>query len=373
MSSRPPAAESEAASGGSRFQTALLVALVGVAGAQTAFIVGLSRKTGDLQTAVDRVVAAQKAPPPAPPEPNRAAGQGSLDEKIDALRADFDVLVNDVQRMNAKLEDLTTQLENRGTVQAEPPQPPELDWTQPDLFETARKGADSVGFTLTQDEVRCPARLVLMEGALEYLVVLKGGKEHETLFSIFGNTPADQRRPKDMAVKLNNALQAIGFHRGTPIRFGPTGTTPAKGETLYLYVEWTTGGVKEIRRAEDLVWHVRLGRAMQKGTLVYVGSRFVPGDEDGTMVYAADLTAEVVATYSSPATMIDNVDDGAQDDTEFIVATPRIPNDVTVCTLIFRKTELPGVKEFPPPPVSSDDPHGDGAGKDGAGKDDSGR
>ena len=358
MSERSPASEREAASGGSRFQTTLLVLLVGVAGAQTAFVVGLSRKVGDLQATVDRVAAVQKATPPAPPAqpaPNRAAGEGSVDEKIDALRGDFDVLVNDIQRMNGKLDDLTAQLENRGTITSEPAQPPELDWTAPDLFETARNGADSVGFTLTKDEVRCPSRLVLKEGALEYLVVLKGGKEHETLFTIVGNTAPDMRRAKDMGVKLNNALQAIGFKRGTPIRFGPTGTTPAKGETVRLYVEWTTGGVKEIVRAEDLALHMRLGRPMKAGTLVYVGSRFVPGDQDGTLDFAADLTAEVVATYSSPATMIDNTDDGAQDDTEFLVASPRIPDDVLDCTLIFRKTELPGVKEFPPPPVSAEE------------------
>jgi hypothetical protein len=300
-----------------------------------------------LRAAVD---ALPRAPAAAPPNP--VAGEGSLDAKVDAIRADLEFVVSDLQRLERKLDDLSAQLENRGTFETESPQPPELDWTQDDLFETARKGAASVGYALTRDELRCPAQLVLQSGLIEYLVALKGTKLHETLFSIVGDVPSDARRPRDMGVKLNNALQALGFRRGTPIRFGPTGTAPAQGQTVHLYVEWTTGGVREVVRAEDLVWHTRLARPMRRGSLVYVGSLFVPGDEQGSLDFAADLTAEVVATYSAPSTIIDNVDEGAQDDTVFVVASPRIPKDVLDCTLIFRRTPLDEatLKEFPEPP-----------------------
>lgn len=281
---------------------------------------------------------------------------GTVEEKIDALRGDLDLLVNDVQRIERKIDGLTAQLENRGAISTEPPQPPDLDWTEPALFEAARKGAESVGFTLTKDELRCPARLVLREGMLEYFAVLKGGKEHETLLSLVGNTMPEARRPRDMGVKLSNAIQALGFRRGKSIRFSPDGTMPAQGETIWMYVEWTTGGKKEVVRAEDLVWHRTEERPMKPGSWVYVGSLFVAGDAPGTLDYAADLTAEVASTYSAPSTIIDNVEPDAQDDTLFLVATPRIPEDVSVCTLVLRRTDLKeGVKVFPPVEIRKDE------------------
>ena len=353
--------------GAPRWTGIALTVLVVAAGFQLFHEFALARMIEALRADVAgqnaKIEALSTAAAPAPtavPAVGSSDTDGSLDDKVDALRTDLEFMVNDIQRIERKLDDLTSQLENRGVTNSEPPQPPELDWTEPSLFEAARKGADSVGFALTKDEVRCPSRLVLHEGALEYFAVLKGGKEHETLVSLLGNTAPDARRAKDMAVKLNNALQALGFHRGTPIRFTPMGTQPAQGDTVYIYIEWTTGGQTEIVRAEDLVWHRVEGRPMARGSWVYVGSLFVPGEDRGTLDYAADLTAEVASTYSAPSTMIDNIDTGAQDDTVFLVASPRIPDDVTLCTVIFRKTELTeGVKEFPPVPTSAPEDGGD--------------
>jgi hypothetical protein len=331
----------------------------------------LSRRVDEVRLKVDalshRLDEKDRSAPPAPGSdgtertgPDLASG-GTLDEKMDALRGDFDLLVNDVQRIERKIGDLTTQLENRGAVASEAPQPPDLDWTEPALFEAARKGADSVGIQLTKDEVRCPARLVLREGMIEYFAVLKGGKEHETLVSLVGNTLPEARRPKDMGVKLNNALQALGFKRGKAIRFSQSGTLPAQGETIHMFIEWTTGGKTEVVRAEDLVWHRTMNRPMKPGSWVFVGSLFVEGEQRGTLDFAADLTAEVASTYSAPSTMIDNVEPEAQDDTVFLAATPRIPEDVSNCTLIFRRTDLKeGVKVFPPVPTSQEKEGGGG-------------
>ena len=85
---------------------------------------------------------------------------------------------------------------------------------------------------------------------------------------------------------------------------------------------------------------------MPSDAWVYVGSRFVEGMDEGEVVYAADLTAEAVATYSSPTTIIDNTAVGAQDDTVFIVATPRLPEGVINCTFIMRKEDREPTREF---------------------------
>lgn len=340
----PPTPSDEAARGGGALTTTLLFVVTAAAAVQVAFTVGTSRRLASLE---ERLAA-----PPKPPEHEPARGEGTLDEKVDAVRADLEFLVNDIQRLQRTVDDLSAQLENRGAVRTQPEQPPDLDWTQPELFDAARRGAESCGFTLTRDELRVPARLVLREGLVEYFAVLKGGKEHETVFSIVGNTPPDARRPKDMGVKLSNALQALGFRRGRPIQIGPSGTTPAQGETVHVYAEWETGGRTEVVRTEDLVWHRDENRPMRPGAWVYVGSQFVEGDGPTDLDYLADLTAEAMATYSSPGAIVDNVDAGAQDDTVFLVATPRIPLDVDHCTLVFRKQPLAAVKEFPAVPAA---------------------
>lgn len=337
--------------------TTTLLVLVGAVGFGFWSHATTSRRIDEMRGEVAKALEQRsQAARAADPSARGRDSDGTLDEKVDALRGDLDLVANDIQRLERKIDDLTSQLENRGAVQSEPPQPPELDWTQPDLFEAARRGAESVGFTLTKDELRCPSRLVLHEGPLEYFAVLKGGKEHETLIAVVGNTLPEARRPKDMGVKLSNAMQALGFKRGRPIKMTAAGTEPAKGDTVWMFIEWTTAGKTEIVRAEDLVWHRIKSRPMAPGAWVFVGSLFVGGDERGTLDYAADLTAELASTYSAPSTIIDNVDEGAQDDTVFLVATPRIPDDVTNCTLILRRTDLTeGVKVFPKPDIATDE------------------
>lgn len=343
--------DSAPAGGADPWTTASVVAVLALTGFQAWWGIRMRGELDDLRATAARLEAAAAKPAadvgkPAPAGADAQAMQ-LIAERLEALQGDFAVLADDVNRLSQKFDGLAAALEQRGTISSETPQPADLDWTQPELFEAARKAADTVGVTLTKDEVRVPAKVCLREGPLEYFAVLKGGKEHETLLSILGNTALDQRRPKDLGVKLNNAIQALGFKRGKPIKFTPAGTRPAQGQTVHLYIEWTTGGKTEIVRAEDVVWNRLEDRPMSRDAWVYVGSSFVPGDDPGTVDFAADLTAECVATYSAPNTMIDNIEPGAQDDTVFLAATPRIPEDVNLVTLVIRREPLATVKEFP--------------------------
>lgn len=322
---------------------AAVVSVVALCGFQVWWGIRMRGEIADLRATAGRIEAAATAGAGGP--------AGEIAARMERLEADFAVLADDIGRMDRRIVDLTAMLEQRdGGGGADMSQPPDLDWTLPELFEAARVGADSVGISLTRDEVRVPAQIAQRGGPLEYFAVLKGGKAHESLLQVVGNTLPDQRRPKDMGIKLSNAIQALGFPRGQPIRFSAAGTRPAQGETIHLYVEWTTGGVKELVRAEDLVWHTGEQRPMKPGSWVFVGSVFVPAETRGELEFGADLTAELAATYSAPVTIIDNVETGAQDDTVFVAATPRIPADVENVTLVLRRTPASGVKEFPAPP-----------------------
>jgi hypothetical protein len=360
MTGDTPRKSEAPAGGGSALTTAALTAVLVLCGFQVWWGMQTRRRLDEMErvlASLERKVLEARAA-----SPGGAAGDS---EALESLRADFDLLVSEVQSVGRKVDDLTRSFENRGPGgEAEPFGPPELDWTQPELFASAQEAAASVGIALTKDEVRVPARVCIREGLLEYFACLKGGKEHETFLSLVGNVPGDSKRPPEFGAKLNTALQAIGFRRGKPIRFGPTGTKPATGDTVYLFVEWTTGGRKELVRAEDLVWNRIENRPMQRGRWVYVGSSFLEGEQPGTFEFAADLTAEAVATYSAPNTIVDNTEPGAQDDTVFLVATPRVPEDVREATLIFRRTDLEGAKEFPPIETPRPDEAPGGGGKD---------
>jgi hypothetical protein len=295
-------------------------------------------------------------------------------EGLQTVADEWEFIVEDIQRIDSKISKLIVAFENQMGTEVDNPAPvvPDLDWTQPALFEAARRAADSVGITLTEDEVRVPSKLVLRQGLLEYFAVLKGGKEHEALVSLVGNTPEDDRRPAEFGAKLNNAIQALGFKRGKPIRFTPGGTKPAQGETIHLYIEWKDGDETITALASDLVWNRRTGAPMAPGKWVYVGSSYVAGDAPGSTQFAADLTAEAIATYSAVNTIIDNTTEGAADDTVFIAATPRLPEEFGVVTLILRKEPLPAadVRVFADAPLSEEDMKPSGAGEE---DDDSGR
>jgi hypothetical protein len=280
----------------------------------------------------------------------------SLETKLDpvlAMADEFSLVQDDIAQTSTRIAKLTVAFEQEFGIEVDNPAPsmPELDWTQPALREAARVAAAEVGIELSDDEVRVPSRFALREGLLEYFAVLKGGKEHEALISIVGNTPPDQRRPAEFGARLNNAILALGFKRGKPIRFTPNGARPAVGDTIYVYIEWRLDDGVRIVRAEDLVWNRLTGSPMEREKWVYVGSSYVSGSEPGATTYAADLTAEAIACYSAVNTIVDNVAEGAADDTVFVAATPRIPAGVTDVTLLLRRTPRADVYEFPAPPT----------------------
>ncbi len=269
--------------------------------------------------------------------------------RIQVVANEWEFLVDEVQKVSGQVRELVKSLEGRdGFGIGESSQPPDLDWTEPTLYEAAKRGAESVGIELTESEVRVPSRLLLKQGILEYFAVLKGGKEHEALVSLVGNLAPEDRRPKDFGIKLNNAIQALGVKRGRSIRFTPNGTRPAEGRTLYIFIEWEEEGETVSVRAEDLVWDRMRDVQMPHDSWVFVGSSFVDGEEPGELVFAADLTAEAVATYSAVNTIIDTVAPGAQDDTVFIVATPRVP-DVQDVTLVIRVEDREPTRTFEKP------------------------
>lgn len=279
--------------------------------------------------------------------------RGQLDsiEGLRTMSEEWDFVVDGQLKTERNVADIKVFLEEQFQADMDAvEQPPQLDWTEPELFAAAQRKAAEYGIELTEDEVRVHSEVVLQSGLLEYFAVLNGGKEHEALISLVGSLDPKEPRPKDFGARLNNAIQALGFSRGQPLRLTRLGSKPPVGETIHIYLELAIDGEQRVVRASDLIWNRLTGRAMEPGQWVYVGSSWVPGRDEGEVEFAADLTGEAVATYSAVNTIIDNVSEGAVDDTVFIVATPRVPEGTKTATLILRKEPLTeGVHEFPPP------------------------
>lgn len=304
----------------------------------------LATLTGDDGGAAEQVVRLEKA----------AIELREQLDSIEGLRTmaeEWDFVVDGQLKTERNVADIKVFLEETmGTDMDAVEQPPELDWTQPELFAAAAESGAEYGIELTKDEVRVRAELLLRAGLLEYLAVLNGGKEHEALIALVGDVDPEEPRPRDFGARLNNAIQALGLKRGRPLRITRFGSEPPEGQNVYLYLEWETGGERQVVRASDLVWNRVVGAPMGHDEWVYVGSSWVPGRNPGEVEFAADLTAEFAATYSAVNTIIDNTSEGAVDDTVFIVATPRVPEDVKFVTLIVRAEPLEDVHEFAPPP-----------------------
>src|SRR5262245_31219815 len=98
----------------------------------------------------------------------------AIEDAVTKNNAEQGLLTDEVTRLARKVDGVVTALEGRGgPQQQEVPEPPQIDWTQPQLFAAAQKSCAEYGIELTKDEVRVPSRFVIREGAIEYFAVLR--------------------------------------------------------------------------------------------------------------------------------------------------------------------------------------------------------
>ena len=145
-----------------------------------------------------------------------------------------------------------------------------------------------------------PARVLVREDSLEYVLVNRSGNAHESLFV----TEVE-------ASQLNVALLALGARPGknalwtardpAPKREELLAGAPAydvrtpEGDGFCLYVGWKENDELFFFRLEDLVRNLQSGRSMQRHVWVYLGSRSVPSREDPSRpLFLADLEGNLV-------------------------------------------------------------------------------
>jgi hypothetical protein len=234
----------------------------------------------------------------------------------------------------------------------------------PETREALVKAAAKKGVRLTDDRVSVGGVIVQQRAALEFFAVTTGGKIHESVVAVTGNfDPEREGVPEGLAGMINACILALGYEKGTPVRTSrDRKVLPPQGMPINVYIEWKGEDGETVRaRAEDLVYNAKTRKQMERGKWVYVGSRFERDHGTDKTNYLADLTGDLVATYSWVTTVVDNTTSEGSDDTNYYCYTPRIPEIGTKVDLVFSKKEL-AAKEFPEGDMAEED---DGEGDSG--------
>ncbi len=273
---------------------------------------------------------------------------GALESKVDDILTAMEFLAVDVDMIKRNTWETLKSIQTEQDGE-EPEAPAEYrKLFEPAAREQLRAAAAAKGVRLLEDRVEVDGVIIQNRAMLEFMAVVMGGKEHESIIAVTGNAEHGGAMPKGLAGMINASILALGFQKGTPVRASRDGKVlPPEGETIYIYIEWRGEDGKTVRaRAEDLVYNLEKKQPMGRGKWVYVGSRFERDYATSAVVYMADLTGDLVATYSWPNTIIDNVTSEGADDIYYTCLTPRIPKIGTKVVLVFARKELEA-KEFP--------------------------
>jgi hypothetical protein len=156
--------------------------------------------------------------------------------------------------------------------------------------------------------VRFPAAVNLRDETIEYTVVHKTGKTHESIF----RTDA---RPQDIhvAMLLLSAKPVMTNSFGTDSKASPL------GEKVWIEASWTNNGAKVRFAIEDLVLNKQTGQPMPRGEWIYNGSNFSEG------AFTAQRDGSIISTHIDPDALINNPRPGRENDDLYAPNAPKLP------------------------------------------------
>lgn len=183
-------------------------------------------------------------------------------------------------------------------------------------------------------EIRFPVEINMTEDLLEFLIVHKNGKVHESLFKT------------DISPTHLNVAFALLRYKPSPELYSkpasdtdPTETFPEvpeeirKAARLKIEVEWQDGERLRKIPVNEWVQHTATGSTMSADPWVYGGSEIVDGK------FPPETTGDIVAIYRSQSALINYSGKDHGDDTVWIVYPKRVPPLDTKVTLIISPFE----------------------------------
>ena len=172
-------------------------------------------------------------------------------------------------------------------------------------------GRFAVGLvTLDQPErrVRFPATVNLREETVEYVVVHKTGKTHESIFRT-------EARPQD----IHLAMLLLDARAVLTNRFGAEGRALPEGSEIEIEVAWRDLFSEHRARAEDLVLNKETGESLARSVWIYNGSNFSEG------VFTAQRDGSIVSIHIDPDALSNNPRPGRENDDLYRPHAERLP------------------------------------------------
>jgi hypothetical protein len=145
--------------------------------------------------------------------------------------------------------------------------------------------------------VRFPAEVNMREQTVEYAVVHRTGKTHESVLRT-------EARPQDIHV----AMLLLGAKPVMTRSFGPDGKALPLGESVRIEVSWTNAAGAVTRPIEDLVWNPEAKESLPRGDWIYNGSNFSEG------AFTAQRDGSIISIHIDPEALVNNPRPGREND-----------------------------------------------------------
>lgn len=194
--------------------------------------------------------------------------------------------------------------------------------------------------------VTIPAVVNTPQDPIEYLLIHRRGKKHESVF-------ITESKPSI----LNAALLMIGLEQGQNATFvekkpaptleevqngaDPLVVTPPKGKRYFMTVRWTTPEKQVVEYCvEDLMLELSTQEPMGRCEWIYLGGRMAQLYKDDPEVYIADLEGNLISVcYLSPDNHLGTMShERARDDQNWWTTT-KVPEPGTAVEFIFHAVE----------------------------------
>ncbi len=212
-----------------------------------------------------------------------------------------------------------------------PAEEPATDAAKPSVkkIDETRYQIGEVTFDQKTREIRFPARVNMVEGLLEFLVVHQNGKVHEALLST-----------EISPTHLNLAFTLLRYPPSRELYPLPSATGGASGNypevapdikaaaRVNVELEWSEGEKTKRLPVNECIQHAVKTTAMPASPWVYGGSNIDHGK------FAAETTGDIIDIFTSPAAILNYPGDDHSNDDVWTPFPKRIPAEGTPITVI---------------------------------------
>ena len=189
-----------------------------------------------------------------------------------------------------------------------------------------------ISFDKKDRSVRIPTKVVQRNVALEYALVHKNGKTHESILS----TEASAMRLHTVLLLLHYTQSQEMLNQSLPAEMAVSGETAEDkaGAQLTVAVSWKDPetGAEKTAPLESWIVHIDEDDAelpISPGPFTLTGSRIYDGK------FVAEIDGNIFALYLDPTALINNPREGNFDDEYWYTKESAIPPIDTEVTLVF--------------------------------------